>query len=79
MPKEQIDYLDERMTEFFQEIRDLRTAMHGEHGELRQDVADVIKRIVKLETQEKINRWLWTAGGAFGGFLIREVVGRLLG
>ena len=71
MPKEAIDYLDERVTELFHEIRDLRTQMHSEHAELKEEV-------LKLKHVDKAIRWAFAAGGGLIAVLIKELISRLL-
>ena len=76
MPKEAIDYLDERMTEFFQELREMRTMMHREHRELSEKQDELKDRVSKLEHDGKVTRWVFSGWGLLFGFLIRELIRR---
>ena len=71
MPQEVVDLLIQGQRELKEEIEKLRETMQREHKELSD-------RVLSLEHNEKITRWIFAAGGTVAGFLIREVVQRIV-
>ena len=69
MPKEVTDLLIDGLTEVKVQIQEMRKEMHEEHKALTE-------RVVRLEHQERITRWLFAAGGALIMLTARELIPR---
>ena len=71
MPKEQIDIIEEGLNELKADVRGLREQMTKDHQAL-------LERVIRLEHHEKLTRWFFAIGGTAGGFIIRELLGRIV-
>ena len=76
MPKEAIDYLEDRIAELQDSVILLQRQMTEQHKALSEKVSQLSDRVLRLEEQERITRWIFAAGGTLGGFLVREVLSR---
>ena len=66
-----------RIDELRDEQRETRQLMSKEHNALGEKFDGLSTRVQKLEHDNKITRWVFSAWGVLFGFLIREVVRRI--
>ena len=64
------DLILKRLDEVSDHIDALRTQMHKEHAELRE-------RVIRLEHDNKVTRWIWAGAGAVLAVCIRELLPRI--
>lgn len=78
MPTEVTDVLIKQMEDLKEDLKGLREQMTKDHAALSEKVSALSDRVLKLEHHERVVRWVFAVGGTAGGFLMREVLGRLL-